>query len=55
MVGELKFKREQLSEKLKQLQLLLRMNDGQLPTTYQQWARGEEFVDRSTDVIMLRR
>lgn len=34
LVAELRFKREQLGEKLKQLQLVLKLNDGQLPAAY---------------------
>ncbi|TNV85137.1 hypothetical protein FGO68_gene5346 [Halteria grandinella] len=54
LLGELKFKKEQLNQKLKQLQILLKMNNGELPSEYVQWARNEELVDKSSEVTQLR-
>lgn len=55
LVNELRFKKEQLNEKLKQLQILLKMNNGELPSEYVQWARDEEVFDKSAEVTELRR
>lgn len=54
LLSELRFKKDQLNEKLKQLQVLLKMNNGQLPSEYVQWARNEEVVDKSQEVTQLR-
>ena len=46
LINELKFKKEQLSEKFKQLKLLLQMNNGILPKEYVDWAKNEEVGDK---------
>lgn len=54
LLGELRYKREHLTEKLKQLKLLLQINNGELPKDYLGWVRQEEVSERSTEVAALR-
>jgi len=42
LLGDLRFKKEQLKQKLRQLKILLEMNAGQLPPEYISWAQNEE-------------
>jgi hypothetical protein len=50
----LRFKRKQLEEKLKQLKILVQMNNGELPKEYVDWAKTEEVIDRHDEVSKLR-
>jgi len=54
LLGDLRFKKEQLKQKLKQLKILLEMNAGQLPQEYISWAQNEEVQQHSSDIIALR-
>ena len=54
LLGELRYKREHLTEKLKQLKLLLQINNGELPKDYLGWVRQEEITERSSEVVALR-
>lgn len=55
VMNELKFKREQMNEKLKQLRLLLVQNNGQLPSEYIEWAKETTKTDTSNqEVVKLR-
>ena len=48
LMNDLKFKREQMNEKLKQLRLLLSSNNGQLPADYIQWAKENTASEKSS-------
>jgi len=52
---DLRYKRERLAERLKQLRLLTRMNDGQLPRDYLGSIQDEELKEHSEEVGRLRR
>ena len=55
MMNDLKFKREQMNEKLKQLRLLLARNNGQLPSDYIEWAKENTATDKNNqEVVKLR-
>lgn len=55
LMNDLKFKREQMNEKLKQLRLLLSRNNGQLPADYIEWAKDNTATDQNNqEVVKLR-
>lgn len=41
-LGDFRYKRERLQERLKQLKLLMKLNDGQLPRDYLDKIKDEE-------------
>ncbi len=51
-MNDLKFKREQMNEKLKQLRLLLSRNNGQLPADYIEWAKQNTVSEKSSEEVL---
>ena len=53
-LADFKYKRERLAERLKQLRILTRLNDGQLPRDYLARVQDEELKEHSEEVERLR-
>lgn len=54
-LGDFRYKRERLMERLKQLKLLMGMNDGQLPREYLSKIQDEEVKEHHEEVSRLRK
>jgi hypothetical protein len=53
-LNDSKYKRERLMERLKQLKILMQMNDGQLPREYLEKIKEEELAEHKDEVTRLR-
>mmetsp|Transcript_30494 Transcript_30494/g.29896 ORF Transcript_30494/g.29896 Transcript_30494/m.29896 type:complete len:217 (+) Transcript_30494:2663-3313(+) len=54
-LSDLRYKRERLQERLKQLKVLIKMNDGQLPREYIEKIQEEEVSENKEEVLRLRK
>jgi hypothetical protein len=53
-LNDSKYKRERLMQRLKQLKILMQMNDGQLPPEYLSKIKEEELAEHKDEVNRLR-